>query len=379
MSDAAFDVVVIGGGIAGASVAAELSATHRVVVLERESQPGYHSTGRSAALFSEIYGNPVIRALTRASRRFLTEPPSGFAEAPLVRPRGALYIARADQCRKLEAFAALPDVAPAVRHLSTQEARRLCPILRPDHAVQAVLEPDAWDIDVHALHQGCLRRLARQGGRLATDAEVAGLARDADGWRVDSTAGVFRAPIVVDAAGAWAEAVAALAGVAPIGLVPCRRTALLVPPPSLVAIEAWPMVIDADETFYFKPDAGLLLLSPADATPTAPSDVQPDELDIAVAIDRVERATTLEVRTVRRKWAGLRSFVADRGPVIGFDAGAPGFFWLAGQGGYGIQTAPAAGRLAAALVRGEAVPADLAALGITADAVGPARCRPAAG
>jgi len=373
MVDCSFDAIVIGAGIAGAAAAAELSATHRVLVLERESQPGYHSTGRSAAIFSETYGNAVIRALSRASRRFMTAPPEGFAETELTRPRGFLHIARPDQRDRLDAFMRNQDVAQATRLLSPDEARRLCPILREDYLAAAAHEFDGADIDVHAVHQGFLRQLRHSGGQLATDAEVLAI-RHADGlWHVKTPAGEATAPVLANAAGAWVDKIATLAGVTPIGLVPCRRTALLVSVPDGMAIEAWPAVIDADEEFYFKPDAGLLMLSPADETPVEPCDIQPEELDIAHAVDRVQRATVLDIRSVRRKWAGLRSFVPDRSPVIGFDESAPGFFWIAGQGGYGIQTAPAAGRLVASQVRGDELPPELAELGFDAAQVSPNR------
>jgi D-arginine dehydrogenase len=368
-----FDVVVIGAGIAGAAAAAELSTTHRVLVLERESQLGYHSTGRSAAIFSETYGNAVIRALSRASRAFLTAPPSGFSESELTRPRGFLHIARPDQLASLDAFIRTHDVAAATRRLKPLEARALCPILREDYLAAAALESDGADLDVHRLHQGFLRSLKHNGGRLVTDAEVLAIRRSGTVWRVLTAAGEVSAPVLANAAGAWADRIAALAGVTPIGLVPCRRTAILVAPPPGLATGSWPAVIDADEAFYFKPDAGLLLLSPADETPCEPCDAQPDELDVAQAIERVQLACTLEIRSVRRKWAGLRSFVADRAPAIGFDAAAPGFLWLAGHGGYGIQMAPAAARLAASLVRSDALPAELAELGFSADLVSPGR------
>jgi D-arginine dehydrogenase len=372
MSIESADVIVIGAGIAGASAAAMLADTHKVVVLERESFPGMHSTGRSAALFSEIYGSAPVRALSRASRDFLSAPPAGFADAPLVRPRGALHIATAAQLGALEAFANLPDVAPAVRRLTGEEARALCPILRED-VVAGVLETASADIDVDALHQGWLRQLRAKGGQVVVNAGVTGLEREGDRWRVETTAGTFAASVVVNAAGAWADRVADLAGARRIGLSPCRRTAMIVDAPEGLESHLWPMVIDVDEQFYFRPDAGALLLSPGDETPCEPCDAQPEELDIAIAVDRVMNATTLEVRRIRRSWAGLRSFVADRTPVVGFAPDATGFFWLAGQGGYGIQTAPAVGRLATALVRGEGVPDDLARHGVAASDVAPER------
>lgn len=349
---AGFDIVVIGAGIAGASLASELAATHRVAMLEREAFPGYHSTGRSAALFSESYGNAAVRALSRASHDFFHDPPAGFSEHALVRPRGAMHIAREDQRASLERFAASADMVRSIRRVARDEALSLCPILKPESVFAAALEEDAADVDVDTLHQGYLRRFRHAGGTLAVDAEVTRLARRGGQWQVETRADSFTAPIVVNAAGAWASAIAAKAGAAPLDIQPCRRTAVLVELPQGVAAEDWPMVIDIDETFYMKPDAGLLLISPADETPVAACDAQPEEIDVATAIDRVERATGLSIAKLRKRWAGLRSFAPDRSPVIGFDAREPGFFWLAGQGGYGIQTAPAAARLAASLLRG---------------------------
>ena len=367
------DIVVIGAGIAGASAAAALAATHQVVVLEREAFAGMHSTGRSAALFSEIYGSAPIRALSRGSRDFLFTAPAGFAETPIVRPRGALHIAAASQMAKLDAFAALPDIAPSVRRLSGAEARELCPILKADYVAAGVMETGSADIDVDALHQGWLRELRALGGELRLDADVTALSRSGGGWRVETPTFAIETPVVINAAGAWADRVAELAGVATVGLEPRRRTALIVDAPQGADPSTWPMVIDVDEQFYFRPDAGALLLSPGDETPIEPCDVQPEELDIAIAVDRVQSATTLQVRRIRRSWAGLRSFVADRTPVVGFAADAPGFFWLAGQGGYGIQTAPAMGQLAAALIRGEGVPEALAESGVDAHDLRPDR------
>ncbi|MET0272312.1 MAG: FAD-binding oxidoreductase [Phenylobacterium sp.] len=367
------DVVIIGAGIAGASAAAELAQTHKVIVLEREAFPGMHSTGRSAALFSEIYGSGPIRALSRASRDFLYSPPAGFADAPIVRQRGALHIASASQMTELDAFCALPDVAPSIRRLTATEARAQCSILREDYIAGAALETGSADVDVDVLHQGWLRQLKARGGRVIVDGEVLRLSRGETGWRVNTPDIQIDTKVVINAAGAWADVIAERAGVATVGLEPRRRTALIVDAPEGGQSDAWPMVIDIDEQFYFRPDAGALLLSPGDETPTEPCDAQPEELDIAIAIDRIQVATTLDVRRVRRSWAGLRSFVADRNPVVGYAPDAPGFFWLAGQGGFGIQTAPAMGRLAAALARGESVPGDLARFGVDANDLSPGR------
>jgi D-arginine dehydrogenase len=353
-----FDVVIVGGGIAGASAAAFLAPSRRVAILERESHPGYHSTGRSAALFSETYGNATVRALSRASRPFLFDPPAGFAAHSLVTPRGSLYVARTDQLQDLEAFQT-DDVTGVVRRVSGQRAKELCPLLKDGYAAAAVFEPDSSDVDVHALHQGFLRMARAHNAQVFTDAEAASLEFVKGRWDVHTPIGHFRAPVVVNAAGAWADTIAASAGAAPVGIVPYRRTAMVIDPPAEYATAAMPLTIDAAETFYLKPDAGLLLLSPADETPTPPCDAQPMEIDIAIAVDRITSATILDIKHIRRKWAGLRSFAPDRSPVVGFDPDAHGFFWLAGQGGYGIQTAPAMGQLAAALIRREALAGEL--------------------
>jgi D-arginine dehydrogenase len=368
------DLVVIGAGMAGASVAAHLAEHRRVVLLEAESRPGYHATGRSAALFTEIYGNEVIRALTRASRQFLAAPPAGFgAPASLLRPRGCLFLATAEQVPLLETFAALPDVAPATHRVSVAEAERRCPVLRAGYVAAALFEPDSADIDVAALHQGYLRLFRERGGTLMTASPVSAIEPHAEGWSVHAGAEVLRTPMLVNAAGAWADEIATLAGVAPIGLTPRRRTALLVEPPPGVRIAEWPFVNDIEERFYFKPEAGLIFISPADETPAAPGDAQPDEWDIAVAIERIESATTLRIERLKARWAGLRTFAPDRTPVVGFAPDAPRFFWLAGQGGYGIQTAPALSRLAAAAILGAALPADLQACGVDPAALAPGR------
>ncbi|HTV97065.1 MAG TPA: FAD-binding oxidoreductase [Steroidobacteraceae bacterium] len=366
------DIIVIGAGIAGASVAAHLAEARRVILIEREHRPGYHSTGRSAALFTEIYGNSVIRALTRASREFLRDPPSGFSEVALTRPRGCLHIARAAQLEVLREFAALPDVAPATRAVNEAQALALCPILREGYVAGALLEPESADIDVHALHQGYLKLFRAREGRLVTSAPVHALERTPHGWSVRAGEETFAAAVIVNAAGAWADQIAALAGSGPAGLTPYRRTAVLVDVPGF-DVSRWPFVTDVEEQFYFKPEAGALFLSPADETPAEPSDAQPEEWDVATAVERVETATTLQITRLKARWAGLRTFAPDRTPVVGFARDVEGFFWLAGQGGYGIQTAPALSRAAAALVLDVPLPDELAALRAETERLSPER------
>lgn len=371
-----FDSVIIGAGMAGASAGYFMAEQARVLVLEMEAQPGYHTTGRSAALYSEAYGNAPIRALTSGGRPFYEAPPRGFADHALLTPRGALFVGREDQAAALDATAAeASGNVDTIRRLDGDATRALVPVLRPDYVAGGVHEPDAMDIDVNALHQGFLRGLRAHGGEVRTGAEVIGLTHDGGGWRVETRAGTVRAPVLVNAAGAWCDRVAALAGVAPIGLVPKRRTAILFAPPEGVDSARWPLCVDVDEEFYFKPDAGKLMGSPADETPMDPCDVQPDELDIAIAVDRIQTASSMEIRRIEHRWAGLRSFVADKTPVVGFDAAAQGFFWLAGQGGYGIQTAPSMGRVSAALAAGGDIPSDLQDYGVTAAMLSPARLR----
>jgi len=376
MTTKAFDFVVIGAGIAGASAAYELAAQGSVVLLERESMPGFHSTGRSAALFTETYGNDSIRALTVGSRDFFVEPPDGFAEHPLLTPRGVIMIGREDQRAALDdGYAASQAQVPSAALLDAAEVRELVPVVDPGYVAGGVFEPDCMDMDVHAIHQGFLSLGRARGAELVTNAEAKSLSFEGGTWQVATPSGAVAAPVVINAAGAWADEVAGLAGIAALGIVPKRRTALTFHAPDRVDPNPWPCVIDIEETFYFKPDAGLILGSPADETPTPPCDAQPEEIDVALAVDRIERATTMKVARIEHKWAGLRSFAPDNTLVAGFEPGAEGFFWLAGQGGYGIMTSPAMSRITAALAPGGDFPADLTHVGISARDLSPARFR----
>lgn len=358
------DVLVIGAGIAGASVAAFLAPHVRVAVVEREAHAGMHTTGRSAAMFMESYGPPQVRALTRASRHYLEQGPSWLS------PRGALFVARDDRVPELDALLARlrADGADAgmLQRLAPAKALARVPLLRADATAGALLDTSAADIDVNAVHQhflGCIRAL---GSTLHLGAALTSIRHDGSRWHVLAADGrTWQAGVVVNAAGAWVDEVAALAGVAPIGIQPRRRSAFTFAPPAQVDVRDWPAVVGIDEDFYFKPDAGVLLGSPANADPAPPHDVVAEELDVATGIARIEAATSMSIRRPLRTWAGLRSFVASGQLVGAFDATAPGFFWCCGQGGYGIQTAPAMGQACAARVLGRPLPSALADQGLS--------------
>ena len=377
------DFIVIGAGMAGASAAAPLAERGRVVILERESAVGYHSTGRSAAVYSQMYGNDVIRALTRASRQHLFEPPPGFSAAPLVHKRAVLYFGLAHQRESLREFRAAADIQRGTVEVSAAAAAALLPVFDASQLAGGVLDASAADLDVDALHQGFLRRARALGASVRLECAIQSIDPigsgsgngGSGGWSVVTSQGLFTAPVVINAAGAWGDEVARLAGVEPVGLQAMRRTALLIDAPDVPGLADMPTAIAVDESFYFKPDAGLLLLSPADETPCQPCDVQPEELDIAIAVDRFETATGRQVGRIRSRWAGLRVFSPDRSPVVGFEPSAPGFFWLVGQGGYGIQTAPALGRVAAALASRSPVPDDIVAAGVDIAALSAQRLR----
>jgi D-arginine dehydrogenase len=376
MNAQGLDAIVIGAGIAGTSVAYFLSDRAKVLVLESEAQPGVHSTGRSAALFSETYGSAQIRALTRASRAFFERPPRGFAAHALLHSRGALVIGSREQAAQVHAdYEAMRVHAPELRLLDAAAMHSIVPVLEPQFAQSGLWEPRAADIDVDAVHQGFMRGLKQRGSRIECGAQLLSIERAQGEWLIEvairgAQPETLRAPLLIDAAGAWADQVAALAGVTPLGIEPRRRSAFLFQPPPGIETARWPFVTSVAEDFYFKPDAGLLLGSPANADPVPPHDVQPEDLDIALAIDRIERATTMRIPNPLRPWAGLRSFVADGGLVGGFDPVTPGFFWVAALGGYGIQTCAAMGEACAHLVLGRALPAHLTDAGLSAAMLG---------
>ena len=354
------DCLIIGGGIAGIGLAAHLGAERSTVVLEMEDAPGRHATGRSAAIFIRNYGNATLRALNGASVEVLSGG-GGFAETGFLSPRGELVVAKADE---MERFAAYLDGADGLEEIPVAEARRLFPILSDDH-VAAAHEAGAADIDVDRLLQAYLRAARHAGSRLETSAPVSSISRKGDVWRVEAGGETYEAPVLVNAAGAWADTVAGLAGLPPLGIQPYRRSAAILPAPEGMDVSSWPAVVSASEAWYAKPEAGKLLVSPADEDPLEPQDAWPDDMVLAEGLYRFEKATTVSVTRVERSWAGLRSFAPDRTPVAGFSDRADGFLWLAGQGGYGIQTSPALSRLAADLILGRApalAPAVVAAL-----------------
>ncbi|MBO9711349.1 FAD-dependent oxidoreductase [Sphingomonas sp.] len=353
-----FDIAIVGGGIAGASLAAELAGQAKVAVLEMESQPGYHSTGRSAAFWSETYGGPFVQPLTTASGPLL----EGYLE-----PLGSLHIARGDERAAVDSE--LAAFSESGVQLDLVDPRERIPGLREQWTL-GIWEPSCAYIDVGGLHGSYLKAARRAGAEIRTDAELLSARRENGLWRLETRCGVVEAEVLVDAAGAWADPVAVLAGARPLGIQPYRRTMVQLatdpaPPADL------PHVGHLTGSFYFKPEAGgRLWLSPHDETPTDPCDAQPEDLDVAIAIDRFEQVVDWRVAKLEHRWAGLRSFAPDRLPVYGFDPDVPGFFWCAGQGGFGIQTAPAAAKLAAALVTGASPHPSVAA-------IDPARYSPA--
>ena len=288
-------------------------------------------------------------------------------------PRAALFVCNAEGLPRLDAMLGEAGSAPTLRRLTAAQTLALVPILRPEWVVGAALDDSGCDLDVAAIHQGYLRLVRRAGGQVVLDAGEVAIERRNGIWHLRTRAGDFAAAVIVNATGAWADAVARHAGARTVGLQPMRRTAVMLDAPAQHDMRGWPLTADVDETVYFKPDAGQLLLSPANEDPMEPCDVAPEELDVAIAVDRFETLTTMPVKRINRRWAGLRSFVADRSPVAGFDTQVEGFFWLAGQGGYGIQMAPALARTAAALLLGQPLPADVAAQGVTSEAISPAR------
>ena len=358
------------------TAAFELAASGTVVLLEAERELAFHTTGRSAAAFLESYGGAPIRALTRASRPLLDACEDRFGTSPILSPRGLLWIASADQVATLDAtVATMRSEGAGLVPLGPADAIARVPALDRAYLAAAALEPDAMEIDVMALHQGYLRGLVERRGEVVRSARVSALRRVGDAWEITAGERTVNAGVVVNAAGAWCDTVAALAGLPPAPIRPLRRTACICTSTWTGDASAWPIVLDADEEFYFKPEGPHFLVSPADETPSEPRDARPVELDVAIGIERVNRATTLGFAHVRTAWAGLRSFAPDRRPVIGYDPLGEGFVWLGGQGGYGIQMSAALAEVVASLVRGEGVPRRVAAEGLDLDAISISRLR----
>jgi len=357
-----FDIIVIGAGIAGTSVAAHLAETHKVAICEMEDRPGYHTTGRSAAMYEPNYGPPSMLALTRASRVH-------FDAGGFLSPRDTMFFMAEGQDA---AFDGLMAVQKGMAEISVSEAARRFPLLREGYAKRAVLDAGTADIDVDLLHQFYLKLFRQRGGILQCSAPVTAIERNGR-WTVRAGDETLSTRIIVDAAGAWGDAVAKLAAKAPVGLQPKRRSAAIVPMEEGADYSALPMVGDIGETWYCKPQSGKFMVSPADATPVDPHDAYADDLTLAEGIDRFMQATTVEVTRVERTWGGLRSFAPDGSPVVGHDKDEDGFFWLIGQGGYGIQSSPALSRLAAALVRHEKPPSDIMDEGLVMSEISPHR------
>jgi D-arginine dehydrogenase len=364
------DVIVVGGGIAGASAAAEIAAAGaQVLLLEMESQPGYHATGRSAAMYEPCEGVALVRALTLASYGFFSSPPDGFADVPLLSPRGVLMLGYEGD-EKLVADAKRNGFAET----DAAFARSKLPLVKLDGAIAILWDGQAQDVDVDALHGGRLRALRRAKGEVVTDAAVRRGARTGNVWRLEAGEGAYEAPTIVVAAGAWSDRVAATCGVTPVGLHRSGaggdrgRT-------GGASIGEWPEISPVDVSFYAKPTGGKLMLSPADEEPTEPHDAWADDLRLAEAAAGLEQMVDMQVQRLERTWGGLRTFAPDGLPVVGFDPAVDGFFWLAGQGGYGIQTSPALSRMAASLLAGQGMPADLARAGVSQEQLSPRRFR----
>ena len=352
------EVIVIGGGIAGCSLAGALSAQRQVLVLEREAQPAYHASGRSAAIYIEPYSSDPIFALTLGTLPFLLNPPEGFAEAPLLTPRGYLLLApkgsEADVDAYLENWA---HRCTDLEEISLEAAHGLLPVLRQGYAGRAVYDRNALAMDTHGMIQGYLRQLKAGGGRFQGAAEVVAIEKSGGTFTVSlGSGGRFEAPVVVNAAGAWASAVGAMAGAAPLRLSPLRRSAALVSGPEGADVRTWPAVSSLRKSFYFKPEGGELMVSPADETPFDACDAFPDDYDLAVGIARAEECADLKVARINSSWAGLRTFSDDGQPIYGFDPTLPGFYWCAGQGGTGFQTAAGGAAWCAAEILSTAQP-----------------------
>lgn len=367
-----FDIIIIGAGIAGASIAAHLAENASVAILEMEDRPGYHTTGRSAASYEPNYGPKPILAFARASAAFFNAPPPGFADAPLLTKRNSLMLEPENQIENADKFLA---EAESVEEISLAEIKQLWPIYREGYAKRGFLDSSSGDLDVDLIHRGYLKQFKARGGNLFLNCPAQKISRQGGHWHVTTAQGGFSAKTIVNAAGAWGDVVAGLAGVKAVGLVPKRRSIGVIPIAGHPDLMSWPFVVDAAETWYCKPQSGKMLVSSADATPVEPHDAFADDMAIAEGIERLMAATNVEVTRLEHSWGGLRTFAPDGSPVIGFDPSADGFFWLVGQGGYGILSAPALSRTAAAMVMHQPPPEDVLALGLDPAHITPKRFR----
>ena len=369
------DFIIIGSGIAGMSAAYRLSSHGKVVVLDKEAHLGYHTTGRSAAFFTENYGNNIIRALTKASRSFLEKPSECFRKDPLMFLNGGfLMIANADQSEAVEKELKYAlKTSAKVFEISKKEALNMVPAIKENYINRALHEPYSKVMDVDLIHQGYARGAKNNDAQIFFNQEVTKISKINNNWNVKTKNGTFSSPILINAAGAWCDEIAKLAGCKPLGIKPKRRTVIIFKNANDYVIDKWPVVIDIEDNFYFKPEVGNFLASPADETDSPPCDAQPEEIDIALTVERLEKATNLKINNIEHKWAGLRSFYSDRTPIVGEDIENSGFYWLAGQGGYGIQTSPSISKILESLITGKKWPDKLTELSINEDTLSPKR------
>ncbi|MBF0277357.1 MAG: FAD-binding oxidoreductase [SAR324 cluster bacterium] len=369
------DIIVVGAGIAGASAAHELSDNFKVLILEMETHAGYHTSGRSAAIYTKIYSSEACNKLANLSLGFLQSPPDEFCDFPLLKERGILHVARSDQIELLkEEKRKIESAGDSAEKVEGNDLFKLVPALESGNVTAGLYDSNTWDIDVNELHGGFLRSVKKKGGILLTETKVLDLKPLENGWLVKTNQGEYSCQTLVNAAGAWSDELAALAGCRKLGLIPKKRNAFLFnSSPEVYETEEWPFTVDISEQFYFKPDSGKLLASPADESPAIPHDARPDDLGIAMGVERLEGATSLKIRHISHKWAGLRSFFPDSVPVVGFDPNVEHFFWLAGQGGIGMLTSPAMAACCASLIREGELPGRMIEAGLSKEDLSPCR------
>ncbi len=369
------DFIIIGAGIAGTSAAWRLSTHGKVIVLEKEKLPGYHTTGRSAAFFTTNYGNQTIRNLTKASYKFFINPPKNFNNYPLIhKGSGTIFIGNKKQSKSIDKeIIKNMNSDTRISEISLGKVFQLAPMLRKNYVSRALLEKDSMYMDVNELHQSFIRGIVKTKNEIICNAEVKKIEKNKNIWTLKTSKGDFKSPIIINAAGAWSDHIGKLANGSTIGLKPFRRTVIVFNHNKKNYGNLWPLIIDIDENFYFKPESGNVLASPADETPTIPCDVQPEEIDVALTIENVKTTTKFNINKIIKKWAGLRSFVPDRTPVVGEDPKLKGFFWLAGQGGYGIMTSPSISKIIECLITGRDWPKDLIYYNIKENSLSPYR------